>query len=148
MEKITLRIEDMSCASCAIGLEKGLQETTGIEEAAVNFAAAKAYVKYDPDQLTPEAIVQRVADAGYKGFIEEERSNLLTLVFKIEGMSCASCARTLETTLQKAPGVIEASVNLASEKATIKYDKALTNRAELADLVVIAGYSVVPEKLW
>lgn len=146
MEKITLRIEDMSCASCAIGLEKGLQETTGIEEAAVNFAAAKAYVKYDPDQLTPEAIVQRVADAGYKGFVEEERSNLLTLVFKIEGMSCASCARGLEATLQNAPGVSEASVNLASEKATIKFNQAETNRAALVAAVESAGYSVAPEK--
>lgn len=146
MEKITLRIEDMSCASCAIGLEKGLQETTGIEEAAVNFAAAKAYVKYDPDQLTPEAIVQRVTDAGYKGFVEEERSNLLTLVFKIEGMSCASCARGLEATLQNAPGVSEAAVNLASEKATIKYNKAETNRAALVAVVDSAGYSVAPEK--
>ncbi|MDZ4133953.1 MAG: HAD-IC family P-type ATPase, partial [Dethiobacteria bacterium] len=140
------RIEDMSCASCAIGLEKGLQETTGIEEAAVNFAAAKAYVKYDPDQLTPEAIVKKVADAGYKGFVEEERSNLLTLVFKIEGMSCASCARGLEATLQNAPGVSEAAVNLASEKATIKYNKAETNRAALVAVVDSAGYSVAPEK--
>ena len=135
----------MSCASCAIGLEKRLLETAGIKEPTVNFATGKAYLQYDPAVLTEEAIIQKVEDAGFKGKIEGEESSVVTVILKIEGMSCASCARGLEGTLQNAPGVIEAVVNLASEKATVKYNKAETNRSALIGVVESAGYKVPPE---
>ena len=145
MKKIIMQIDDMSCTSCAIGLEKALQATAGIEQAAVNFAAGKAYLQYNPEVLTEEAIVQRVREAGFKGKIEDDSSSVATATLKIEGMSCASCARGLESTFKNDPGVIEAAVNLASEKATVKYDKAKLNRSALIELVKSAGYDVAPD---
>ena len=145
MKKIIMQVDNMSCASCATGLQKAMQETAGIEEASVNFAAAKAYIKYDPDRLTPEAIIQLVREAGFGGKILEERDNVASAILKIEGMSCASCARGLESTFQNEPGVIEASVNLASEKATVKYDRAKINRESLVELVKRAGYNVLQD---
>ncbi len=143
MEKITLLIDDMSCASCALGLEKGLQETEGIVGATVNFAAAKAYLEYDPDKLTVDQILTRVSDAGYKGTPENAFSSVVDEVLSIEGMHCASCAMGLEGTFKNAEGVIEASVNLATEKAHVKYDRKKINHAGLIELVKSAGYSVV-----
>ena len=145
MKKIIMQIDDMSCTSCAISLEKALQTTAGIEQAAVNFAAGKAYLQYNPEVLTEEAIVQRVREAGFKGIIEDDSSSVATATLKIEGMSCASCARGLESTFKNDPGVIEATVNLASEKATVKYDKAKLNRSALVELVKSAGYDVAPD---
>jgi P-type Cu+ transporter len=143
MEKITLLIDDMSCASCALGLEKGLQETEGIKKAAVNFAAAKAYIEYDPDILTIDQILTRVSDAGYKGFPEQGQSALVDEVLTIEGMHCASCAKGLEGTFKNAAGIIEATVNLATEKAHVKYDQEKISHVDLVELVKSAGYSVV-----
>jgi P-type Cu+ transporter len=145
MKKIIMQIDDMSCTSCAVGLEKVLQATAGIEQAAVNFAAGKAYLQYNPEVLTEEAIVQRVREAGFKAIIEDDSSSVATATLKIEGMSCASCARGLESTFKNDPGVIEATVNLASEKATVKYDKAKLNRSALIELVKSAGYDVAPD---
>jgi P-type Cu+ transporter len=145
MKKIIMQIDDMSCTSCAVGLEKALQATAGIEQAAVNFAAGKAYLQYNPEVLTEEAIVQRVQEAGFKGIIEDDSSSVATATLKIEGMSCASCARGLESTFKNEPGVIEATVNLASEKAAVKYDKAKLNRSALVELVKSAGYDVAPD---
>ncbi len=146
MEKIKMHIDDMSCASCALGLEKGLQETKGIEKAAVNFATATALVEYDPDQLTVQDILQRVKDAGYSGMVEKESKAVLEAIFKIDGMSCASCARGLEGTLQNEPGVLEAAVNFAAEKASVKYDKTLISRTAIIELVSAAGYTVIEEE--
>jgi P-type Cu+ transporter len=143
MEKITLLIDDMSCASCALGLEKGLQETEGIKSAAVNFAAAKAYIEYDPEKLTIDQILNRVSDAGYKGLPEQGQSFTVDEVLTIEGMHCASCAMGLEGTFKNAAGVIEATVNLATEKAHVKYDQGKISHKELVELVKSAGYSVV-----
>jgi P-type Cu+ transporter len=145
MKKIIIKIDDMSCTSCAVGLEKALQATAGIEQAVVNFAAGKAYLQYNPEVLTEEAIVQRVREAGFKGIIEDDSSSVATATLNIEGMSCASCARGLESTFKNEPGVIEATVNLASEKATVKYDKAKLNRSALVELVKSAGYDVAPD---
>ncbi len=143
MEKITLLIDDMSCASCALGLEKGLQETEGIKSAMVNFAVAKAYVEFDPEKLTIDQILNRVSDAGFKGTLEQGLASTVDEVFVIEGMHCASCAIGLEGTFKNAAGVIDATVNLATEKAHIKYDKEKIGHMDLVELVKSAGYSVV-----
>ncbi len=146
MEKISMQIDDMSCASCALGLEKALQDTEGIEKATVNFAAGKAQLEYDPDVIREQDILQRVKDAGYSGTVEQGKGEVIDAVFKIDGMSCASCARGLEKTLQNEPGVIEAAVNFAAEKASVKYDKKKTSRSALVELVSGAGYEVIDEE--
>ena len=62
---------------------------------------------------------------------------------KIGGMTCASCAATVEGALKKAGGVYSASVNIATEKATVEYDPALVDREKLAKVVYDSGYDMV-----
>ena len=63
----------------------------------------------------------------------------------IEGMTCASCVNRIERYLGKTPGVVEASVNLATETATIRYLPEVAGRAELVGAVEAAGYEVRPQ---
>lgn len=144
MEKTVITIEGMSCTSCARGLEGALNETEGVEEASVNFAASKAYLTYDSDKLSTREILQRISEAGYEGKAEKDE-DIIDVVLKIGGMSCASCALTLESSLKKEPGVLESSVNFAAEKAIVKYDRSKVSRAGLEELVLFAGYEVVPD---
>jgi len=65
----------------------------------------------------------------------------------ITGMTCASCVRRVERTLGKVPGVGEANVNLASERATVSYDPALVTLADLEGAVEKAGYGVRHEEI-
>jgi len=60
----------------------------------------------------------------------------------IEGMSCASCVNRIERFLRKTPGVTEASVNLATETATIRYTPEIAGLDELARAIEAAGYDV------
>jgi Cu+-exporting ATPase len=60
----------------------------------------------------------------------------------IEGMSCASCVNRIERFLRKTPGVAEASVNLATETATIRYLPEIAGLDELARAIEAAGYDV------
>src|SRR3989442_15818242 len=62
------------------------------------------------------------------------------LSLPIEGMSCASCAATVQEALRSAGGVANASVNYATGKGTVEYDDAQTNVAELIKTVRAAGY--------
>src|SRR3990170_1240923 len=69
----------------------------------------------------------------------------IEIVLPIEGMTCASCVNRIERFLKKTEGVVEASVNLATERATVKVDPALAGRTELVQAVEAAGYEVRPE---
>jgi Cu+-exporting ATPase len=69
----------------------------------------------------------------------------IEIVLPIEGMTCASCVNRIERFLKKTPGVEEAAVNLATEKATVRIDPALAGRDELVKAVEAAGYEVKAE---
>jgi len=61
---------------------------------------------------------------------------------KIVGMTCTSCAKTIENALLRAEGVDKASVNFATETAYIKYDDAVTSEKKLATVIKDTGYEV------
>ncbi len=64
--RATLALEGMTCASCAMRIEKGLKKVPGIKDASVNFATEHAAVTYDPTQTTVEQMIQKVEAVGYK----------------------------------------------------------------------------------
>ncbi|MGB2867917.1 MAG: heavy metal translocating P-type ATPase [Bacteroidota bacterium] len=70
-----------------------------------------------------------------------------TVTLPVEGMTCASCVVRVEKTLKKVEGVEDASVNLATEKVTLKYDPSRVKLDVLSRVVDEAGYKlVVPEE--
>ena len=69
----------------------------------------------------------------------------IEMVLSVEGMTCASCVNRIERFLRKTPGVAEAAVNLATEKATVTFDPAVAGRSELVGAIEAAGYDVKPE---
>lgn len=60
--------------------------------------------------------------------------------FEISGMTCAACARAVERTVNKLDGIIEADVNLASERLNVKYDENKLNIEEIIQAVENSGY--------
>src|SRR5690554_5852507 len=96
LRKATLKIEGMSCASCAQNVEKALNKAKGVNQAQVNFAAEKAYVEYESSKIDQEKLVKIVQAAGYD--VKEERQKV---ILKIGGMTCASCAAAVEKALNK-----------------------------------------------
>ena len=136
----TFGIEGMTCASCAQTVEKATQKLPGMEKSVVNLATEKLSVKYDEAVLNEADIQKAVADAGYTAV-----SNLVKKTLNIEGMTCASCAQTIEKATQKLPGMQEAAVNLATEKLTVKYDPSALNLSDITKAVSEAGYEAHEE---
>ncbi|HEX6929157.1 MAG TPA: heavy metal translocating P-type ATPase [Gammaproteobacteria bacterium] len=131
---IEFPIEGMSCASCVVRVEKALQQVPGVKSAAVNLATERARVDAD-SQVSPTALADAVRKAGYAVGGE-------TVELAIDGMTCASCVARVEKALRAVPGVMTASVNLATEKARIE-----TNGADIAGLISAvraAGYQATP----
>jgi len=114
--RLTLGISGMSCSACAARVEKALNQLPGVEQAAVNFATESATVAYDPGQVTAGAIAQAVVDAGYEATLPPAPK---TVELVLGGMSCAACANRIEKALKAVPGVENAAVNFAAERATV-----------------------------
>jgi Cu+-exporting ATPase len=86
---------------------------------------------------TPVAPLGVVAD--------DPRRRPIELTLPIEGMTCASCVNRIERFLKKTPGVEDASVNLATERATVRLDPSVAGRDEAVAAILAAGYDVKPE---
>ena len=138
-DKITLPITGMTCASCVARVEKALKSVPGVEQASVNFATEKATLVFDPQQVGVNDFRKAVEEAGY-GVADVEEKRKVTL--PITGMTCASCVARVEKALRAVPGVEQAYVNLASEKATVEFDPGKTGIAHLRKAVEEAGYGI------
>src|SRR5215211_1694520 len=76
----------------------------------------------------------------------DSSTEAVEIALPVEGMTCASCVNRIERFLRKTPGVEEASVNLATEVATIRYLPALAGRTELTSAIEAAGYELKPKR--
>ncbi|WP_160725116.1 heavy metal translocating P-type ATPase [Bacillus sp. USDA818B3_A] len=128
-----LQISGMTCAACAIRIEKGLNKLEGVETAHVNLALERSHVKYDAEKINVEDIERKIKDLGYDVVNEKNE-------FDITGMTCAACATRIEKGLNKLTGVVKANVNLALEKATVEYNGAVLTSGEIIKKVESLGY--------
>ncbi|WP_262502249.1 heavy metal translocating P-type ATPase [Pseudomonas lundensis] len=126
-----LPIAGMTCASCAGRVEKALAKVPGVTSVSVNLATEQARIEAPADSLP--LLLDAVAQAGYS--VPSQ-----TVELNIGGMTCASCAGRVEKALAKVPGVTNATVNLASERAHIE-SLGPIDPARLIEAVTKAGYS-------
>ncbi|WPP45610.1 heavy metal translocating P-type ATPase [Pseudomonas sp. AN-1] len=132
---LTLSIDGMTCASCVGRVERALRKLPGVTDASVNLATARAEVSFAgaPDVAAAIAAVQQ---AGYA--VAEE-----TVELDVRGMTCASCVARVERVLGRVPGVTEARVNLASERAQVRVLRGVPVGALVA-AIERAGYAAEP----
>lgn len=146
-EKTLIRISGMHCVACAQTIEKALKKEKGIINANVNFATEKAVVEYDQAKVSLERIGEVIREAGYEPVgISKEGEKTREISLKISGMSCASCAATIEKALKRLDGVKSANVNFATERATVEYFPELLSVLDLRKTVQDVGYGVESEE--
>ncbi|UDF32446.1 UNVERIFIED_ORG: heavy metal translocating P-type ATPase (plasmid) [Roseateles sp. XES5] len=136
-QTIKLSISDMTCASCVRRVEKAIGKVPGVTGAAVNLATEKADVAFAGAPDVP-AVLEAVRKAGY-GIAED------VLEFPVEGMTCASCIARVEKALKTVPGVLDATANLAQERARVRFLKGAASFEDFAAAVERRGYKAVRE---
>jgi Cu+-exporting ATPase len=136
LERIDLPIMGMSCASCATKIEKVLANLQGVSKATVNFAAEKATVLFYPEKIDLSHLIDKVKDLGYGTKSEKA-------VLPIQGMTCATCVNKVEKALGSAKGVIQASVNFATERASVEYLPEVVSIKDFKRIVQEVGYQVL-----
>ena len=135
LSRTTLGVEGMTCAACSGRVERALRTVPGVAQATVNLATERATVRFNTAETSPLALAEAVQKAGY-----DVRTEVVS--FAVGGMTCAACVGRVEKALAGADGVVEASVNLATERATVR-TAAGTDVEALYEAVRKAGYDVV-----
>ncbi|MCX5973843.1 MAG: heavy metal translocating P-type ATPase [Coprothermobacterota bacterium] len=129
--RLRLPISGMTCASCVSHVEDALKQTEGILDSSVNLASESASVLMAEEKL-PQAI-RAIRSAGYNVLQD-------TLRFSIGGMTCASCVNHVEQAIEELPGVLDARVNLATDRAEVDTVLGLVTTADILRVVQNAGY--------
>ena len=130
---ISLPIEGMTCASCVGRVEAALAKVEGVASVSVNLATERADIRLNRP-VDRMALIQAIEKVGYdvpQGTIE----------LAIGGMTCASCVGRVEKALKAVPGVTEAVVNLATERATVRGVASVQDLIAAVDKV---GYEASP----
>jgi Au+-exporting ATPase len=123
----------MTCASCVGRVEAALAKVPGVDSVSVNLATERADIRL-ASPVDRIALIQAVEKVGYDvpaGTVE----------LAVEGMTCASCVGRVEKALKAVPGVTEATVNLATERATVRGVAAV---ADLIAAIEKVGYEANP----
>ena len=152
--ELRLDIEGMTCAACVRRVEKALEKVDGVNEVSVNLAIERATVDFDQARTSPDALVAAVEGAGYTAAVPAPPPASATptvpasvdgsATFEVEGMTCAACVRRVEKALEKVPGTTGASVNLATERATVEFDPSLASIDDFTAAIAGAGYTGTP----
>ncbi len=135
-KKLDLPVSGMSCASCSATVQKGLSSLEGVKSADVNFASGRATVTFNPEKVSVDDFKKTVSDLGYS-------VELASQTIPIKGMTCAACVKRVEDSLSGLDGVIHASVNFATERASIEYMPEKVGLVEFRGAVKDAGYEVL-----
>ncbi|SCX93304.1 heavy metal translocating P-type ATPase [Microvirga guangxiensis] len=129
-----ISVEGMSCASCVGRVEKAVKSVEGVTAANVNLATERVHVTFASDKGDPRAVTEAIRNAGY-----EPSDSQVDLT--IQGMTCASCVARVEKALKRVPGVTEANVNLATERASVRYFGGTDVIGRLIQAVDATGYA-------
>lgn len=129
---LTLDIIGMTCAACSNRIEKKLNRMNHVQ-AKVNLTTEKATIDYESDDYHLEDFVEQIQSLGYDVAVEQVELN-------INGMTCAACSNRIEKVLNQTQGVQQATVNLTTEQALIKYYPSATNTEALIKRIQNIGY--------
>ncbi|PSK93443.1 heavy metal translocating P-type ATPase [Taibaiella chishuiensis] len=135
-DTFSLPLTDVESEHCALIVDKGLDKVKGIKSHKVELNNRRAVIGTDdPERVLPEAVAA-IRDLGYG-------VDTLKKTFPVTGMSCASCAGSVESMLGAQPGVLKATVNFADSTTRVEFVPGITDAASLRTAVQSVGYDLV-----
>ncbi|MEN3186626.1 MAG: heavy metal translocating P-type ATPase [Atribacterota bacterium] len=162
MEKeVRMKIEGMHCQGCARLIQDELEEISGVQRVEIDFGNKRGRILFESELVSVQKLVEIIERLGYRATVEgdgEEPEGRETsggnevarssrdypfsrrVTLSISGMHCSACAVLIEKALKKSPGVLEAQVNFAAERAQVIFDPGVTDVDRLIARVRETGY--------
>ncbi|KAK4478902.1 hypothetical protein RD792_014409 [Penstemon davidsonii] len=140
-------VTGMTCSACAGSVEKAVKRLPGIKEAVVDVLNNRAQVVFYPAFVNEETIRETIEDVGFEAKLMKEetvneKSSQICRI-RIKGMTCTSCATTVETCLQSLPGIQRAQVALTTEEAEVRYDPKILTYNQIIQSIEDTGFEAI-----
>jgi Cu+-exporting ATPase len=135
-KQVILPIKGMTCANCVATIERNVKKVEGVQNTVVNLSSEKATIGYDSDRTNLDTVIARIRKAGYDVAQAEGE-------FIIKRIADSVDALRLEQILKTKEGITDVSINLTTEKASIKYIPTLINQTDIRDQIKKAGFEAV-----
>lgn len=129
----------MTCGACVSRLERAFNQTVGVLDSSVNLATERASIHLDLAQVTFDEIISVVQKTGFSATTQSQ-------TFRVNGMTCSTCASRVEETLMNIKGVLHSSVNLATDSVHLEYVDGVVDVATLQQQLAKAGYTLHPSQ--
>ncbi len=139
MVKKMFKIEGMTCASCAVNVEKGLSKLRGVDKAVVNFATKTAQVDFNEKIVGDKELFKSVSDRGYEAIDEDVQ----TSKFNVIGMGSDHCAGVVKGAVEKLNGVLKVEASFANGIAVVEYKKGGVRVSDIKKTIDAAGYEAI-----
>lgn len=134
-----LPLTDVESEHCALIVDKGLDKIKGVKSHKVELNNHRAVIETDdPEEVLPEAVAA-IRDLGYG--VDTLKKN-----FPVTGMTCASCAASVESMLKAQPGVVKAGVNFANSTASIEYIPGVADTGDFKKAIQSVGYDLITDE--
>ena len=141
MKQFLFDIVGMSCAACSRAVEKAVGKLDIVESVNVNLAAEKMTVEFKSGAEDVEAVMKAVERAGYEA--KPIDTEIREITIPIGGMSCAACSAAVERSIRKLDGIENVSVNLATNRANVRYRPSQVRISNIKSAVEKAGYKAL-----
>ncbi len=135
-----LRVEGMHCQACVTSIERSIAKLPGVSRVSVNLITNRARVQHDKNQTDGNQLIKTVEKVGYHAELIQQ-PKIGETALSIIGMHCQACVISIEKTLNAMPGVLSASVNLATNRATVVFDSELKSISTLIQAIEKVGYN-------
>ncbi|CAG2190351.1 ATP7 [Mytilus edulis] len=136
---VEISVKGMTCMSCVRNIESSISRVNGVNQISVSLENEKATVMYDTVKISPNQIAEAIDDMGFEANVIKQPKSLITRI-TVEGMTCQSCVRNIESNIKTKAGVDEIRVSLADKEAFIIYNPDHTNPEVLREAIDDMGF--------
>ncbi|KAK6173176.1 hypothetical protein SNE40_016680 [Patella caerulea] len=150
MERRTvIGVEGMTCQSCVHTIKTGLESEKGVLNAQVFLENKEAVIEYSPTETNPPNLAAKIEDMGFEARIKDvhpspSSGNLpnttVVTTINIEGMTCQSCVKSIESNISSKDGIDSISVSLQNKQASVHYNPNKFNPVKIAEAIDDMGF--------
>ncbi|RDA82858.1 hypothetical protein CP532_4230 [Ophiocordyceps camponoti-leonardi (nom. inval.)] len=146
----TVAIEGMTCGACTSAVEGGFKNVDGVLKFNISLLAERAVITHDTTKLSAEQIAQIIDDRGFDASVvstvfedRDQGDSLNTAQLSVFGKPDAATASTLEETIRALPGVMAASLSLATDRLTVTHQPAVVGLRAVVEAVEALGFNAL-----
>ncbi|KAK7097662.1 copper-transporting ATPase 1-like isoform X2 [Littorina saxatilis] len=154
-----ISIGGMTCNSCVKNIESNISDKPGVKAIKVSLADQNGVVTYDPQIVKAAEIAEMIDDMGFDAKVAQQEDESLSddefaqiaarkaggngrksCVISIQGMTCNSCVKNIESNIGAQPGILNIKVSLTDSNGVVTYDSKVTDPAKIAEMIDDMGF--------